>query len=63
MGDGGDEVEDLRMKSRARTAAAARHAFRKVHMVLGEDKVSVGQSCSSRDEVRDIGISMNDAYV
>jgi hypothetical protein len=29
-----DEVEDLRIKSRARTAAAARHAFRKVHIVF-----------------------------
>ena len=34
-GEGEDEVEDLRMKSKARTVAAARHAFRKVHMVGG----------------------------
>lgn len=33
-GEEEDEVEDLRIKSRARTVAAARHAFRKVHMVL-----------------------------
>lgn len=34
-GEGDDEVEDRRIKSKARTAAAARHAFRKVHMVGG----------------------------
>ena len=34
-GEGDDEVEDLRIKSKARTAAATRHAFRKVHMVGG----------------------------
>jgi hypothetical protein len=33
VGDGDDEVEDRRMKTNARTAAAARHTFRKVHMV------------------------------
>jgi hypothetical protein len=34
-GEGDDKVEDLRMKNKARTAAAARHAFRKVHMAGG----------------------------
>jgi hypothetical protein len=34
-GEGDEEVEDRRTKSKARTAAAARHAFRKVHMVEG----------------------------
>jgi hypothetical protein len=34
-GEGDDEVEDRRIKSKARTVAAARHAFRKVHMVGG----------------------------
>jgi hypothetical protein len=39
-GEGDDKVEDLRMKSKARTAAAARHAFRKVHMVGGASSCS-----------------------
>ena len=46
-GEGEDEVVDLRMKSRARTAAAARHALRKVHMVLTterEDRLNVARA-------------------
>ena len=35
LGEEDDEVEDLRTKNKARTAAAARHAFRKVHMAGG----------------------------
>jgi hypothetical protein len=34
-GEEDDEVEDRRIKSKARTAAAVRHTFRKVHMVGG----------------------------
>jgi hypothetical protein len=34
-GEGDDEVEDRRIKIKARIAAAARHAFRKVHMAGG----------------------------
>jgi hypothetical protein len=44
---GAGEVEDLRIKSRARKAAAARHAFRKVHMVYGragEERLATGQA-------------------
>jgi hypothetical protein len=46
----GDEVEDLKMKSRARTAAAARHAFRKVHIVFAracEARLTTGRAARS----------------
>ena len=42
MGAGGeeDEMEDLKRKRIARAAAAARHAFRNVHMFLSEQAMT-----------------------